>query len=180
VILMGKVLLKIGADKMFSRLDTITNAQTDIVILSALPDYAKSGTSQVTGVVQVFDADGVKLLEVMGGEIGALSSVGSFAYGATSNIQIAFAKGEFADADEAMEAVADYTVIFELQDSATYVTSAYDVKIFDRLDGKKTFDSVIIGDEQLLALMKSHIGIADLSQRGMNPFRLEILPKIRI
>ena len=177
---MGKVLLTVGADNMFSRLDTITNAQTDIVVLSPLPSYAKSGTSQVTGVVQVFDSNGVKLNEVMGGEIGALSSVGSFAYGAASNVQIAFAKGEFAGADEAMAAVADYKVIFELQDTAAYVTSAYDVKIFDRLDGKKTFDSIIIGDEQLLALMKSHISIADLSQRGMNPFRLEILPQIRV
>jgi hypothetical protein len=53
------------------------------------------------------------------------------------------------------------------------------VKIFDRLDNKKTFDSIIIGDEQLLALMGSHIGVADLSQRGMNPVRIEILPLIK-
>jgi len=177
---MGRVLLTVGADSLFSRLDTTTNVGTDIVVLNPLPSYAKLGTSQITGVVVVTDSSGNVLTEVMGGEIGAASSVGSFSYGATGVVQLAFEKGRFDSVQEARDAVADYTIAFQLQETATYVPSAYDVKFYDRHSGAKTFDSIIIGDEQLLALMRSHISVADLSQRGMNPIRIEIFPQIRV
>ena len=177
---MGRVLLTVGVDNLFSRLDTTTNVGTDVVILNPLPPYAKLGTSQITGVVTVTDDVGNVLTEVMGGEIGATSSVGSFSYAATGVVQLAFDKGQFGSAQEAKDAVADYTIAFQLQETATYVPSAYDVKFYDRFSGAKTFDSIIIGDDQLLALMRSHISVADLSQRGMNPIRVEIFPQIRV
>ena len=177
---MSRVLLTVGDDKLFSRLDTTTNVGTDVVILNPLPSYAKFGTSQVTGIVTVTDGDGNVLTEVMGGEIGAASSAGSFSFNALGVVQLAFAKDEFASVQEAMDAVANYTVAFLLQETARYIPGAYDVKFYDRYTGAKTFDSIIIGDDQLLALMRSHISVADLSGRGMNPIRIEIFPQIRV
>ena len=176
--MLARVTLKIGEDNLFSRLDTITNAGTDVVVLRPLPMYAKFGTSQVTGVVSVIDDVGNILSEVMSGEIGAVASVGSFALNANGIVQIAFANGEFATTQDAIEALAGYSVVFQLQDTASYVPDAYDVQIYSRYDGSKTFDSVIIGDEQLLALMRAHISVADL--QNMNPFIFVIHPKIRV
>jgi len=175
---MGKVLLGVGTDNLFRSLDTTTNAGTDVIFLRPLPHYAKTGTSQITGVISVRDADGNLLTEVMGGEIGAATSVGGFAYGADGVIRLAFAKGQFADAEEAAEYVASFSILFELQETASYGANQYDVKFYSRYDGSKTFDSIIIGDEQLLALMKAKISTADL--KNMNPFRIEIFPLIRV
>ena len=175
---MGRVLLGVGKHGLFDRLDTTSFADVDVVSLKPLPYYAKPGTSLITNLVVVTNDTGVALTEILGGEMGGIGSVESFAYGANSVIRIAFAKGEFTDAEQAIEALADYVISFPLADSAAYVTSAYDVKIYDRFTEAKTFDSIIIGDEQLLTLMKSLISVADL--QNMNPFRIEIFPQIRI
>ena len=175
---MAIMTITIGEKNMFQTLDTVTFTNVDVVILRALPEYARQNTARIDDFVRVFDDAGTELPEIMDGDIDLPTSIGSFTVGSSNMIRIAFEKGKFANTEEARQGVSKYRVTFQLTDTASYVVDSYDVKIFDLGTGTKTFDSIIIGDQQLLALMKSHIGIADLSLFGMNPFRIEIYPLI--
>jgi len=178
---MGRVFLSVGTDRLFRKLDTTTNVGADVIFLSPLPSFAITGTSQVTGVVAVRDGDGILLNEVMGGEIGALTSVGSFSYGADGIVRLAFEKGRFITTQDAEDFVANYSLVFELQVSASYIPNRYIVKTYDMGHPgveRKTFETIVIGDEQLLGLMKAKIGTANLQK--MNPFRFEIFADIRV
>jgi len=171
--------VNIGDESLFRTLDTVTFSNVDVVILRPLPEYAKQNTAQVNNFVRVFDDMGDELPEIMDGDIDLPASVGSFSVGSANMIRIAFAKGAFVAVEQARNLVNNYSVTFQLTDTATYQSDAYDVKIFDLGTGAKIYDSIIIGDQQLLALMKSHVEVADLGPFGMNPFRFVIYPLIR-
>jgi len=169
----------ISNGNLFQALDTNTYTNVDAVILRALPEYARQNTAQINGFVRVFDDSDMELTEIMDGDFDLAVSIGCFSVGSSNMIRIAFAKGTFLSADEARQGVSDYRVSYDLAVTASYVSNTYDVKMFDLGTGYKTYDSIIIGDQQLLALMKSTIDIADLSPYGMNPFRFEIYPQIK-
>jgi hypothetical protein len=177
---MASMQLKVGENDLVGTLDTQTYTNVDAVVLKPLPDYAKQNTSQINHYVTIVDDTGAILPEVMDGDFDLIASIGSFAVGSSNVIRIAFAQGRFANITAAKIALEFYVVLFDLNDTASYVKDAYDVKIYDLGNSHKTFDSVIIGDQQLLDLMKSHIDIGDLGSNGMNPFVIEIYPQIKV
>lgn len=174
---MSRVTILLGEEHMFDRLDTVASPEVDLVFLRRLPRYSEKGNSLINSIVEILNNDGDEVPEVLGGEIMSASSVGSFAYGHDRVIRLAFPKGEFANAQEARNEVANYSIRFKLEDNASYIQNHYEIEFWNRDSGVKTFNSIVVGDEQLLQLMKSKISTADLGK--MSPFRIVIYPEIR-
>jgi hypothetical protein len=171
--------MNIGDMDLFAEFDNNTYANIDAVILKPLPEYCKPNTAQVNHYVKIIETYGTELTEKMDGDFDVAGGTGCFTVGSANVIKIALTKGLYADREAARQAVLAYDVIFQLADTAHYVKDAYDVKLFDLGNDNKTFDSIVIGDLQLLALMKSHIEVADLGITGMNPFVIKIYPHMR-
>ena len=172
---MGRVRMNVGVEDLFVKLDTTTSSNVDIIVLRNLPDYAQRGSSLLSNIVEITDSAGNLVPEIMGNEL--LGVENAFTYDAHGVIRLTFAKGAFLTQGAARDFIADWNIVFRLDRDAKYVANSFDVRFYNRENDTKSFDSLIIGDEQLLTLMKAKISTADLEH--MSPFRIEIYPLIR-